>query len=63
MTLLVVDLRAPAAQLVHSEQDLWRGLIALAPRRVSVGSHDRPFSTALLAEHTQYRMALLVLLG
>ena len=34
MTLLVVDLRAPAAELVHSEQDLWRALIALAPRLV-----------------------------
>jgi hypothetical protein len=32
MTLLVVDLRAPAAELVHSEQDLWRVLVALAPR-------------------------------
>ncbi|HEX8896468.1 MAG TPA: TMEM175 family protein, partial [Terriglobales bacterium] len=34
MTLLVLDLRASAAELVHSEQDLWRALIALAPRLV-----------------------------
>ena len=34
MTLLVLDLRAPAAELVHSEQDLWRWLVALAPRLV-----------------------------
>ncbi|HEX8800258.1 MAG TPA: TMEM175 family protein [Terriglobales bacterium] len=34
MTRLVLDLRAPAAELVHSEQDLWRALVALAPRLV-----------------------------
>jgi uncharacterized membrane protein len=97
MTLLVLDLRAPAAELVHSEQDLWRALVALAPRLVMylmsfmtlgifwVGQQTQlnhlerssrsltwihlafllevtivPFSTALLAEHTQYRIALLV---
>ena len=32
MTLLVLDLRAPAAEAVHSEHDLWRALAALAPR-------------------------------
>jgi uncharacterized membrane protein len=32
MTLLVLDLRAPAADAVHSEADLWHALIALAPR-------------------------------
>jgi uncharacterized membrane protein len=32
MTLLVLDLRAPATELVHSEQDLWRGLLAVAPQ-------------------------------
>jgi uncharacterized membrane protein len=34
MTLLVLDLRAPAAEAVHSEHDLWRALIALSPRLV-----------------------------
>ena len=34
MTLLVLDLRAPAADAIHSEQDLWRALAALAPRLV-----------------------------
>ena len=34
ITLLVLDLPAPAAELVHSEQDLWRWLVAGAPRRV-----------------------------
>jgi uncharacterized membrane protein len=32
ITLLVLDLHAPALQLVHSEADLWHGLVALAPR-------------------------------
>jgi len=32
MTLLVLDLRAPAAAAVHSEHDLWRTLAALSPR-------------------------------
>lgn len=34
MTLLVLDLRVPAAEAVHSEHDLRRVLIALAPRLV-----------------------------
>ena len=32
MTLLVLDLRVPAAEAVHSEHDLWRGLVGFAPR-------------------------------
>jgi uncharacterized membrane protein len=32
MTLLVLDLRLPAAGEVHSEHDLWRVLVALSPR-------------------------------
>jgi len=34
MTLLVLDLRVPAAEAVHSEHDLWRALVALSPRLV-----------------------------
>jgi uncharacterized membrane protein len=34
MTLLVLDLRAPAADLIHSERDLLTALLALAPRLV-----------------------------
>jgi uncharacterized membrane protein len=97
MTLLALDLRAPAVEAVHSEHDLGRALLALAPRLLMymmsfltlgifwVGQQtqlnhlqhsDRsltwihlaflfvvtvtPFSTALLAEYTQYRLALLV---
>lgn len=32
MTLLVLDLRAPAMEEIHSDHDLWRGLVALGPR-------------------------------
>jgi uncharacterized membrane protein len=32
MTLLVLDLRVPATEAVHSESDLWKALAALAPR-------------------------------
>ncbi len=32
MTLLVLDLHAPAAEAIHSDGDLWRALIGLAPR-------------------------------
>lgn len=34
MTLLVLDLRAPAVEAVHNEQDLWWALGALAPRLI-----------------------------
>src|ERR1017187_332408 len=97
MTLLALDLRAPAAEAIHNEHDLWRALLALAPRLLMymmsfmtlgiywVGQQtqlnhlqrsDRsltwihlaflfvvtvtPFSTALLAEYMQYRLALAV---
>ena len=97
MTLLVLDLRAPAVESIHNERDLWRALVALSPRLLMymmsfmtlgifwVGQQtqlnhlvrsDRslswihiaflflvsitPFSTALLAEFTAHRLALLV---
>ncbi len=34
MTLLVLDLRLPAIEAVHSEHDLWRALLKLGPRLV-----------------------------
>jgi uncharacterized membrane protein len=34
MTLLVLDLRVPGSEAVHSEHDLWRALVALAPQIV-----------------------------
>jgi uncharacterized membrane protein len=97
MTLLVLDLKVPATEAVHSERDLWRALIALSPRLLMFGMSvltlgifwvgqqtqrnnlkrsDRglswihiaflgvvsliPFSTALLAEFSACRMALVV---
>jgi uncharacterized membrane protein len=32
MTLLVLDLRVPAGEAIHSERDLWHALVALSPR-------------------------------
>lgn len=32
MTLMVLDLRVPAMEVVHSEHDLWRALVAISPR-------------------------------
>ena len=32
MTLLVLDLRVPAVEAVHSERDLWHALAVLSPR-------------------------------
>jgi uncharacterized membrane protein len=100
MTLLVLDLRAPAVEAIHSERDLWTALAALAPRLLMyilsfmtlgifwVGQQtqlnylarsDRglswihlvflfaisvmPFSTALVAQFTAYRLALLLYWG
>jgi uncharacterized membrane protein len=34
MTLLVLDLRVPLVDAVHSERDLWRALLAIAPEIV-----------------------------
>ncbi len=34
MTLMVLDLRVPAAEAVRNEQDLWRALVAISPRLV-----------------------------
>src|SRR5580704_5674848 len=95
MTLLVLDLKAPASEAIHSEQGLWLALTALAPKLLMyvmsfmtlgifwVGQQSQlnhlersdrglswihlvflffvtmtPFSTALLAEFTGYRIAL-----
>jgi uncharacterized membrane protein len=97
ITLLVLDLHAPALELVHSEADLWHGLVALTPRLAVyvmsfmtlgifwVGQQtqhnhmahgDRnlawlhlaflfgvtlmPFSTTLMAEFIDYRLAVVV---
>jgi uncharacterized membrane protein len=96
MTLLVLDLHAPAVEAIHSEQGLWFALQQLGPRLLMfamsfltlgifwVGQQTQlnhlersersltwihvlfllavsltPFSTSLLAEFLQYRVALL----
>jgi uncharacterized membrane protein len=96
MTLLVLDLHAPAVEAIHSEQGLWNALQSLGPRLLMfamsfltlgifwVGQQTQlnhlerserslswihlvflfavtltPFSTTLLAEFLQYRVALL----
>jgi TMEM175 potassium channel family protein len=96
MTLLALDLRVPAAELVHNERDLWTALVHMAPRVLVWGmsflslgifwvgqqtqlnhleKSDRdltwihlgfligvtlmPFSTSLLGEYMQYRVALI----
>ncbi len=95
MTLLALDLRAPAVEAIHGEHDLGRALFALSPRLLMyvmsfltlgifwIGQQTQlnhlerssrsltwihiaflfvvttvPFSTALLAEYTDYRLAL-----
>jgi uncharacterized membrane protein len=35
MTVLVLDIRPPALETIHSEADLWRALLALGPRLVA----------------------------
>jgi uncharacterized membrane protein len=35
MTLLVLELRLPAAQAIHSEGDFWRALVALSPKLIT----------------------------
>jgi uncharacterized membrane protein len=32
MTLLVLDLRLPAADAIHGEHQLWRAILAMSPR-------------------------------
>ena len=34
MTLLVLDLHVPVREAIHSEHDLWQGLVALSPKLV-----------------------------
>ncbi len=97
MTLLVLDLKVPSLESIHSERGLWAALVALSPRLLMfmmslltlgifwIGQQtqlnhlersDRnlswihlvflfgvsilPFSTMLLAEFIEYRIALIV---
>jgi uncharacterized membrane protein len=97
MTLLALDLRAPVAATIHSEHDLWTGLVSIGPRLLmyvvsfmtlgifwvgqqtqlnQMAHSDRgfawihiaflsavtmtPFATILLAEFSDYRVAVLL---
>jgi uncharacterized membrane protein len=35
LTLLVLDLRVPASEAIHSEHDLWQALVTLSPRIIT----------------------------
>ena len=52
MTLLVLDLRAPAAEAIHSEHDLLTAPLALAPRYA--------FGAALCIVNTYWSIAFIV---
>ena len=67
MTLLVLDIHAPAVETIHNEHDLWHGLAHLAPHLVAwlmsfmtLGISMTPFSTTLLAQFSIYQAALLL---
>jgi uncharacterized membrane protein len=53
MTLLVLDLRAPAVEAIHSEHDLWRALTALAPRLVMYMMSFMTLSIFWIGQQTQ----------
>jgi uncharacterized membrane protein len=53
MTLLVLDVRAPAAEAVHSEHDLWRALVALSPRILTFAMSFLTLSIFWVGQQTQ----------
>ena len=53
MTLLVLDLRVPAAEAVHSEGDLWPVLAALGPRLLIFLMSVMTLGIFWVAQHTQ----------
>ena len=53
MTLLVLDLRVPAAEAIHGEGDLWRALIALSPRLVMFGMSVLTLGIFWVGQQTQ----------
>jgi uncharacterized membrane protein len=53
MTLLALDLHAPAAAAVHGEHDLWRALAALAPRLLMYGMSFMTLGIFWLGQQTQ----------
>jgi uncharacterized membrane protein len=53
MTLLVLDLRAPAQETIHSEHDLRRALVALSPRLVMYLMSFLTFGIFWIGQQTQ----------
>ena len=53
MTLLVLDLRLPLSAEIHSEADLWRGLIALSPRLITYLMSFMTLGIFWVAQQTQ----------
>jgi len=53
MTLLVLDLRAPTAETIHSEHELWRALVVLGPRFLMYGMSFMTLSIFWVGQQTQ----------
>ncbi len=53
MTLLVLDLRVPVMEAVHSEHDLWHGLVALSPRLLMYMMSFMTLGIFWIGQHTQ----------
>jgi uncharacterized membrane protein len=53
MTLLVLDLRVPTTEAVHSERDLWRALVALSPRLLMFGRSVLTLGIFWVGQQTQ----------
>jgi uncharacterized membrane protein len=54
MTLLLLDLHAPAKELVQSEADLWHALVALAPRLLVYVMSFMTLSIFWVGQQTQH---------
>jgi len=56
MTLLVLDLRAPAAEAIRSEADLWHGLLVLSPRLLTYVMSFITLGIFWIGQQTQHDM-------
>ena len=53
MTLLVLDIHAPAAEIVHSDHELWGVLVALSPRLLMFGMSFLTLGIFWVGQQTQ----------
>ena len=53
MTLLVLDLRVPASEVIHQQSDLWRALAAMSPRFVMFGMSVMTLGIFWVGQQTQ----------